>query len=87
MSSSWCEPLSRVGKLYFAVYSMSIAKEEGIRTTDYTAMKLELASLQSVRDFVGDLSASFRTAESIGDVEPCKLIERLLRIRVLGIHW
>jgi len=34
-----------------------VAKEAGIKSTDYTAMKLELASLTSVRDFVRNLKA------------------------------
>lgn len=34
-----------------------VAKEEGIKSSDYTAMKLELASLKSVRDFVRNLKA------------------------------
>lgn len=34
-----------------------VAKREGIKSSDYTAMKLELASFQSVRDFVRNLKA------------------------------
>jgi len=34
-----------------------VAKEVGIKSSDYTAMKLELASLKSVRDFVRNLKA------------------------------
>ncbi|KAL1515881.1 hypothetical protein AB1Y20_002496 [Prymnesium parvum] len=41
-----------------------VAKEAGIKSTDYTAMKLELASLQSVRDFVRNLKA-FKSARPL----------------------
>lgn len=35
----------------------AVAKEAGIKEDAYTAMKLELGSLKSVRDFVGNLKA------------------------------
>jgi len=42
----------------------AVAKAEGISSNSYTAMKLELASLQSVRDFVKNLKA-FKSARPL----------------------
>jgi len=55
--------LAKTGK-YYVICAVrdtkkmdQVAKEVGMKSSDYTAMKLELASLKSVRDFVVNLKA------------------------------
>lgn len=62
--------LAKTGK-YFVVMACRdvekgkrVAKEEGIPEKSYTVMKLELASLKSVRDFVANLKA-FKSARPL----------------------